>query len=694
MLQLFRTTSQAHRAREFLLAVGLALLFFAYSIGQVAGQLARGPFSSTVMGGSLADALTAPALTKALIGFALAQFGLHVTFGAVIWLFAIVTVRSGLLPRVSIWQSIVAWFAIGAIWVGLANAHFYPWSAASGDFSMLLAEPVRGVTTFAIASTVVGSALVVICTSALARHRRRDVVLRCGVWAIVAALVLAVLIKLPRSVAGDAPSAAPMRPNVIVIGIDSLRSDLVGNPGGSWLTPAIDGFLSEARVVSDTITPLGRTFPAWISILTGDHPQSTGARENLIPRDALEIESTLADRLRSLGYRTVFATDEVRFSNIDTSYGFDIALTPTVGAADFLLGTANDLPLSNLIVNTRLGALLFPASYANRGVAVTYRPETFIDRLAAGVEFGSPTFLAIHLTLPHWPFRWAEDQHSVFEDSGPQPYAYLAALVGVDRQFRQLMELLEQRGALDNSIVVLLSDHGEGLGLPQDNLIGSPAARAVTGSLRVATWGHGTSVLSPHQSQVLLAFRGYGQEQFAAGRQSPVDVPASLEDVTPTLLDLIGELSPTDQFDGRSLAAPLRGDDFHQQSLNSRFRFLETAYAPAALVRDRIDEGELIDQGRDLYGINEATARIEFRMNRWHELLASKERAVIRGDWLLAALPVNQGRAHRYFLFPRGGGLPRRIERVPDPASDPTAAALWTALNERYPGELSAELAD
>jgi hypothetical protein len=81
-------------------------------------------------------------------------------------------------------------------------------------------------------------------------------------------------------------------------------------------------------------------------------------------------------------------------------------------------------------------------------------------------------------------------------------------------------------------------------------------------------------------------------------------------------------------------------------------------------------------------------------MNRWQELLASKERAVIHGDWLLAALPVDQGRAHRYLLVPRDGGPPRQLAQVAEPASDPTAASLWSALNGRYPGELSAQLAD
>ena len=88
-----------------------------------------------------------------------------------------------------------------------------------------------------------------------------------------------------------------------------------------------------------------------------------GAVFNLIDNGYRNTEmTTLATRLKNAGYETVYATDEKRFSNIDESFGFDSILGPPMGAADFLLGTINDFPFSNLIVNTRLGRILFPYS--------------------------------------------------------------------------------------------------------------------------------------------------------------------------------------------------------------------------------------------------------------------------------------------------------------------------------------------
>ncbi len=90
---------------------------------------------------------------------------------------------------------------------------------------------------------------------------------------------------------------------------------------------------------------------------------------------------TLGDALRARGYRAIYATDEVRFANFDRSFGFDQLITPPVGAADFLLGYAGDMPLVNLVASTPAGGVLFPSNHANRAANVTYRPRHFVSRL-------------------------------------------------------------------------------------------------------------------------------------------------------------------------------------------------------------------------------------------------------------------------------------------------------------------------
>jgi arylsulfatase A-like enzyme len=87
-------------------------------------------------------------------------------------------------------------------------------------------------------------------------------------------------------------------------------------------------------------------------------------------------------------------------------------------------------------------------------------------RLERELEIEGPSFLAIHLTLAHWPYAWAGQPVPTV----PERYrdAYGAAVEEVDRQFGEVLELLERKGVLGNAIVVLLSDHGEALGADDD----------------------------------------------------------------------------------------------------------------------------------------------------------------------------------------------------------------------------------
>ena len=164
-------------------------------------------------------------------------------------------------------------------------------------------------------------------------------------------------------------AAGHERPHVILLGIDSLRLDQLRRFGGTGVTKHLDRFLAEADIVRDTTTPVARTFPSWTAILTGRSPSVTGARFNLASREVVQANPTLGDVLREAGYRTIYSTDEVRFANFDETYGFDQVVTPPIGAADFVLGNYNELPLVSVVANSRLGQWLFPYSYANRGAA-------------------------------------------------------------------------------------------------------------------------------------------------------------------------------------------------------------------------------------------------------------------------------------------------------------------------------------
>lgn len=470
------------------------------------------------------------------------------------------------------------------------------------------------------------------------------------------------------------------QPHVIIVGIDSLRCDVTGATGTESLTPHIDRFLAASTTFADATSPLARTFPAWVSILTGRHPVSTNARFNLMPRQDVSEGQTLADTLKAHGYRAVYATDEVRFANFDASYGFDQLITPPVGAADFLLGTVNDLPWSNLLSATRAGALLFPHTYANRAAHVTYQPDRFIDRIERELDVTGPTFLTVHLTLAHWPYSWAGRP----KPGTPPAYreAYRGAVRAVDGQFDELMRMLDAKGLLDDAIVVVLSDHGEALGNPGDSYL---RGFADSQSLWNSLWGHGTSVVSPHQFGVVLAFRRIGGGAFAtAGTR--LDAPASLEDVTPTLLDLVAAPGPTDP-DGISLKSLLEGDSPPPELLE-RVRFTETDFNTTMVLKGQYEEKGLIGEGAHYYEIAPASGWLQLRQDRLQDILARKERAALSRTHLLAALPRKSGDGREFLLIDRRRGMPTRLTSRPPSAESPEGARLWDALHARFAGEL------
>ncbi len=572
---------------------------------------------------------------------------------------------------------IAGWFVLLAGIAMAANTTWYPASMFAGEESWWRSEffglrPVLW---------VLAILLLLIAWLAIRIAPGWSLGRRAPALAAAATLMVLAVVRVPsRLLDASAPAVAAQAPHIIIIGIDSLRNDLTVPRRGAADASNIRYFLAHARRFNDAVSPLARTYGAWVTILTGRHPVTTNARVNLMPRRLVHEGETLASVLRARGYRAIYATDEVRFANFDESFGFDELITPPVGAVDFLLGYAGDLPLVNLAVATRAGGTLFPSNHANRAASVTYRPRQFVGRLERDLDVTGPTFLAIHLTLAHWPYSWA----GLPRPSVPEAYrdTYGKAVGEVDRQFRDVMRVLWEKRLLDNAIVVLLSDHGEALGADGDSMLRSTGtSREIWDSL----WGHGTSVMSPNQYHVLLAMRAFGNARLP-GPELDYEWPVSLEDLRPTIEDYATGKAPVD-VDGISLlpylAEPARGG-----ALASRVRFTETDFNTPDTLAGRYEESGIIDEAAVYYELDRESGWVEFRESRLPELLARKQRAALSSRALLAAIPGPPGQAPRYLLVDRENPGPKALNGPPDATRDPEARRLWDALMARFPGEL------
>ncbi len=371
---------------------------------------------------------------------------------------------------------------VGA-WLVLAagNRLVFPLS----DYSLVLGS-VAGPVAFVGGASILALATIVVVRAAVPK----------GVLAVLLgiAAVFALTAAAGSGQASDAAGVAGSR-NVILIGVDSLSTKVMKSEAARL--PNLALLLSQGTTFERAYTPLGRTFPAWVSILSGRSPADHRAIFNLRGLDRVDRSDLVTHAARSSGYRTILAIDERRFSNIDESFGFDRAIGPKAGALDFLLQRFNDAPLTNLLLQTRVGGILLPHSWLNVASYANYDEKAFVEETVRATDGARKAFLAVHFESAHFPYK---SRHGKTDAPRSNRFhaGYVAALEVVDRQIGHLLSALRDRGYLESALVVVLSDHGESLGEVEGEI------RASTGSSPLTAFGHGGNVLSEDQNRVVL----------------------------------------------------------------------------------------------------------------------------------------------------------------------------------------------
>jgi arylsulfatase A-like enzyme len=524
------------------------------------------------------------------------------------------------------------------------NQYYYPNSKFANMTEVLINQPVSGVVFFSCLLVMIAALLL----SILGINKlfpKMSIICLLGVG--VAFLNYDIRQHAPVPAIIDASSSG--KPNIIIIGIDSLRPDFLGYFGYEKNTPHLDDFLIHSTVFSDSLTPIARTFPSWVSILTGRYPKQNGARTNLEDISHLtNLNLTLPNVLKQHGYNTLFSTDETRFSNIDTRYGFDQVVTPPVGFNDFLLGTVNDFPFSNLLVNTQLGRWLFPNSYGNRPVYSTYNPDSFLNMLKPVLAKSrtKPLFMAVHFCLPHTPYTWGTQ---IPDDNAVRNYQL--AIHRVDQQFNDFVLMLKKYKLLDHAIVVVLSDHGEAIELHGDRATNPDLY--VTDNVKAKqnipkfypptfkaepvdrSAGHGTDVLGLTQYHTVLAFRLFGmQENYADVMTNRV----SLLDIKPSVLSLL-HLKFTKEA-GDSLSELILGKKSAVSGVNDFF--MESDFSPESIRSVHPETRDVVFEGINYFKIDPLTARLLVKNSMENLILSSKQYADQYGDWILALYPQSK----------------------------------------------------
>ncbi len=240
----------------------------------------------------------------------------------------------------------------------------------------------------------------------------------------------------PASSAGD-------RPNLLLITLDTLRADRLGSYGyDAAQTPHLDALAERGLRFERATTVMPLTLPAHSSLMTGTFPAYHGVRDNG-GFYLGEEQQTLAETLRDTGYRTGgFIGAFVLDSRWGIAQGFDHYF--------------DDFDLTEFGDTAGMDAIQRP------GEVVVDRAVEWLDAEGQAGVRRSPFLCWVHLYDPHTPYDAPEPFRSSFPAT--RSGAYDAEIASTDAQVGRLLDTLEAAGRLDNTVVVVASDHGEMLG--------------------------------------------------------------------------------------------------------------------------------------------------------------------------------------------------------------------------------------
>ena len=379
-------------------------------------------------------------------------------------------------------------------------------------------------------------------------------------------------------------------PPIIIVSIDTLRADRLGAYGSTdGLTASLDRFAAESVVFTQTWAPSNETLFSHAALFTGRYPSELSSVDYNF--SASPDVPTLASVLGVYGYTSGAF---VGGGHLSPAFGLDAgfddytvsrewgSLYHTVpqalswldslpeDATPFLFVHGYD-PHHRYLKPTPWGYAETPADYAGLGQQVVRHP-TGTAKVAAGRYFPRKRFDQI---FDFSRLRaWNDEARAATAAQGGRPLkaadvAHVAAVYDGavrygDAWFGLLMAGLQQRGLTDEALIVVLSDHGEGLG-------------------EQGVFNH-RPALSEELLHVPLMIRPPGG---TPARQ--VSAPTSLVDVMPTLLEAIDGMPPA-RMQGQSLWGAVRDG----AEIASRAVFAETAFRQIAV---RTADGALVFSG-------------------------------------------------------------------------------------------------
>jgi choline-sulfatase len=334
------------------------------------------------------------------------------------------------------------------------------------------------------------------------------------------------------SVAREPVPDQASRPGVFLITIDTLRADHVHCYGYDRIrTPALDLLAKQGVRFTEAFTPSPITNSSHTSIMTGLLPSSHGVSDFGVPLAA--THPTLAELLTRGGYRTAAFIGAVILDSKNLAPGLDRGF-------EFY----DNFP-ELTTTKSRWGRL------ERRGMEVEQRAESWLNAHPAGARF-----VWVHFYDPHDPYEPPPPYSEIYKDR-----LYDGEIAYADSALGHFLAYLKKQGWYEGAMIVVVGDHGEGLGEHHEDT-------------------HGIFLYDSTTHVPLIVKLPQERE---AGRT--VDAQVRTTDIMPTILDLLGIAAPAN-LDGDSLEPFLAGIEATPRTVFGETDYpLRFAWAPLRSVR-------------------------------------------------------------------------------------------------------------
>ena len=290
-----------------------------------------------------------------------------------------------------------------------------------------------------------------------------------------------------------------MTPNVLFIVLDQLRYDSIGYSAKftgrkAPLTPNIDSLASEGMFMKNAYTPLPVCAPSRQAMLTGVQPDSIGALFNynfIKTAGADPTVPTWVSELKDSGYKCAFS------GHWDAS--------PNGNECDFGYESIFDSGAYNREIAEKYGSIEYGGGWLGCSNPLSHEDTKTYRICSAAADFirenaSSPWHVWVDITDPHLPCRpsapfdtmyspdemepWdgfgdtfenkpyiqkkqIENWHLEglkWEDFAPTAARYFGMISQTDASLGLILDELKKTGQYDNTLIILLSDHGDTCG--------------------------------------------------------------------------------------------------------------------------------------------------------------------------------------------------------------------------------------